>query len=76
VIVDVVEQLGTEFVIHGTSVAGTHVNVVDEGVGDAAPDDELSVGFDAADAFVFDEHGETICHGDELVAARSSSPAQ
>ena len=76
VIVDVVEQLGTEFVVHGTSVDGTHINVVDERVGDAGPDDEFSVGFDAGDAFVFDEDGETICHGDVLVAARSASPSQ
>lgn len=71
VIVDVVEQLGTEFVIHGTSVNNTHVNVVDETVDDANAEDEISVGFDAADAFVFDKDGETICHGDALITACS-----
>lgn len=76
VIVNVVEQLGTEFVVHGTSVDGAHVNVVDENVGEAGADDELSVGFDAADAFVFDVDGETICHGDALGAARSASTSQ
>jgi multiple sugar transport system ATP-binding protein len=76
VVADVIEQLGTEYVIHGTSVAGTHVNVVDESVGDLTAGDELAVGFDAADAFVFDEYGETICHGDELVATPSSAPSQ
>lgn len=71
VVVDVVEQLGTEFVIHGTGLDGTHINVVDESVGDATAGDELDVSFDAADAFVFDDDGRTICHGDRLVAARS-----
>ena len=75
VVVDVVEQLGTEFVIHGTSVNGAHVNIVDESVGDAAAGDERSFAFDAADAFVFDDDGQTICHGDALVAALST-PSQ
>lgn len=76
VVVDVIEQLGTEFVIHGTSVSGTPVNVVDEGIGDAAPGDELSISFDAADAFVFGDDGATICHGDDLVATPSATPSQ
>ena len=72
VTVGVVEQLGTEFVVHGETADGTPVDVVAEGVGDAETDDTLSVGFDAADAFVFDADGDTICHGDALVAASSA----
>ncbi|AEN04963.1 ABC transporter ATP-binding protein [Halolamina sp.] len=72
VTVSVVEQLGTEFVVHGNMADGTLIDVVSEHVGDAETDDTLSVGFDAADAFVFDADGQTICHGDALVAARSS----
>ena len=72
VTVGVVEQLGTEYVVHAQMADGTPVDVVSEHVGDADTDDTLSVGFEAADAFVFDADGDTICHGDALVAAASA----
>jgi multiple sugar transport system ATP-binding protein len=71
--VGVVEQLGTEFVVHGETSDETPADVVSEHVGDAGHGDSLSVGFDAADAFVFAANGDTICHGDALVAAHSAT---
>ena len=65
---EVVEQLGTEFVVHGHGPDGTPVDVVSSAFGDVAPGDELTVGFDAEDLFVFGEDGRTICHGDALAA--------
>jgi len=63
---EVVEQLGTEFVVHGFTPAGHAIDVVSPTFGDVDPGDELRVGFDPADVFVFDADGQTICHGDEL----------
>ncbi|MFB6126044.1 MAG: ABC transporter ATP-binding protein [Halolamina sp.] len=57
---DVVEQLGTEFVVHGTTDAGTSVDIVSDAVDDVAPGDGLRVGFDPADAFVFGPDGTTV----------------
>jgi len=71
VTVGVVEQLGTEFVVHGETGDGTAVDVVSEHVGDAQSGETLSVGFDVADAFVFAPDGQTICHGDALTTASS-----
>ena len=63
VTVDVVEQLGTEFVVHGRTDAGTEVDVVSDAVGDVAPGDELRVGFDRTDAFVFGPEGTAVDDG-------------
>ena len=69
VVAEVVEQLGTEFVVHGHTPDGTDVDVVSTAFGDVEHGDELAVGFDAADLFVFDAQGRTVCHGDELASA-------
>ncbi|WP_435179242.1 ABC transporter ATP-binding protein [Halorussus sp. AFM4] len=66
VVADVVEQLGTEFVVHGRTPGGTDVDVVSPTLGDVEHADELTVGFDAADVYVFGEDGRTVCYGDEL----------
>ncbi|NHN58304.1 MULTISPECIES: ABC transporter ATP-binding protein [Halorussus] len=66
VIADVVEQLGTEFVVHGQTPEGTDVDVVSSTFGDVQHGDELAVGFDAGDLYVFGDDGATICYGDEL----------
>ncbi|WP_227356149.1 ABC transporter ATP-binding protein [Haladaptatus salinisoli] len=73
VIVDVVEQLGTEFVVHGRSTAGNNVDVVSSTLGHVNHGDEIVVGFDEDDLFVFDNDGKTICYGDELT---NHSPKQ
>ena len=73
VIVDVVEQLGTEFVVHGQSTAGDNVDVVSSTLGHVSHGDEIVVGFDEDDLFVFDDNGQTICYGDELT---NHSPKQ
>ncbi|WP_266082578.1 ABC transporter ATP-binding protein [Haladaptatus caseinilyticus] len=73
VIVDVVEQLGTEFVVHGHSTAGNNVDVVSSTLGHVNHGDEIVVGFDKDDLFVFDDNGQTICHGGELT---NHSPKQ
>lgn len=65
-LVEVLEQLGTEFVGHCHTPNGTKVDVVSDAIGDLAPGDELRVGFDVDDVFVFDSRGDTICYGDEL----------
>jgi multiple sugar transport system ATP-binding protein len=64
---EVVEQLGTEFVVHGHTPSGHAVDVVSPTFADVGPGDELRVGFDPADAFVFDADGQKICHGNELI---------
>jgi len=63
---EVVEQLGTEFVVHGYTPSGHAIDAVSTTFGSVQSGDELRVGFDPADAFVFDADGQTICHGDEL----------
>ncbi|MFH5800645.1 ABC transporter ATP-binding protein [Haladaptatus sp. CMAA 1911] len=72
VIVDVVEQLGTEFVVHGRS-NDTNIDVVSSTLGQVDHGDEIVVGFDEGDLFVFDDNGGTICYGDELT---NHSPKQ
>lgn len=66
VIADVVEQLGTEFVVHGQTAAGDDIDVVSSTLGHIDHGDELTFGFDVDDLFVFDDNGQTICYGDEL----------
>ncbi|WP_134672344.1 ABC transporter ATP-binding protein [Halorussus marinus] len=66
VIAGVVEQLGTEFVVHGHTPDGTDVDAVSTAFGAVEHGDELVVGFDPGDLFVFDADGRTICHGDAL----------
>ena len=73
VIADVVEQLGTEFVVHGQSTAGDNVDVVSSTLGHVSHGDEIVVGFDEDDLFVFDDNGQAICYGDELT---NHSPKQ
>ncbi|WP_231188056.1 ABC transporter ATP-binding protein [Haladaptatus sp. DYF46] len=72
VIVDVVEQLGTEFVVHGRS-NDTNIDVVSSTLGHVNHGDEIVVEFDESDLFVFDDDGKTICYGDELT---NHSPKQ
>ncbi|WP_132058817.1 ABC transporter ATP-binding protein [Halorussus amylolyticus] len=72
VVAEVVEQLGTEFVVHGHTPDGTAVDVVSTEFGGVEHGDELRVGFDPADLFVFDAEGQTLCHGDDL----TKSPPQ
>jgi len=69
VIAGVVEQLGTEFVVHGHTPDGTDVDAVSTEFGGVEHGDELVVGFDPGDLFVFDADGRTICHGDDLAGA-------
>ncbi|WP_433632576.1 ABC transporter ATP-binding protein [Halomicrococcus sp. NG-SE-24] len=66
VIAEVVEQLGTEFVVHGRTPDGDNIDVVSPTLGDVGQGDELTIGFDVDDVFVFDSDGQTICYGDEL----------
>lgn len=63
---EVVEQLGTEFVVHGYTPDGTPVDAVSPAFGDVEPGDKLVVGFNPVDLFVFDASGQRICHGDRL----------
>jgi len=63
---EVIEQLGTEFVVHGYSGDGTLVDAVSSAFGDVEPGDEFIARFDAADLFVFDTNGQRICHGEQL----------
>lgn len=63
VVTEVVEQLGTEFVVHGETPRGTAVDVVSTDVREVRPGDEIRVGFDPSDVYVFAEDGSAICHG-------------
>ena len=71
---EVVEQLGTEFVVHGHGPDGTPIDAVSSAFGDVDPGDRLAVGFDAEDLFVFGDDGHTICHGDARAADARSQP--
>jgi len=61
---EVIEQLGTEHVVHGRTADGTPVDVVSEAVADVDPGDEFVVGFDRRRVFVFDEDGDAIALGE------------
>ena len=74
VIAEVVEQLGTEFVVHGQTPNGDNVDVVSSTLGHISHGDELTVGFDVTDMFTFDEEGQTICYGDELANDTPKQP--
>lgn len=73
IIVEVVEQLGTEFVVHGRTPDGTNVDIVSAALGHVNHGDELTVGFDTADMYVFDDDGRALCYGAELT---NESPRQ
>jgi multiple sugar transport system ATP-binding protein len=72
---EVIEQLGTEFVVHGYTDDGTAVDAVSAAFGDVTHGDELDLSFEASDLFVFDATGQTICHGPELVQQNHSQPS-
>jgi multiple sugar transport system ATP-binding protein len=74
VIADVVEQLGTEFVVHGRTPNGEDVDVVSSTLGHLEHGDKLTVGFDVGDLYVFDDDGQTICYGDELANGSPKQP--
>ncbi|MFD1644092.1 ABC transporter ATP-binding protein [Haloarchaeobius litoreus] len=74
IVAEVVEQLGTEFVVHGHTPDGTAVDAVSDAFGDVQHDDELVVGFEPGDLFVFGADGGTICHGDALPSGPPSQP--
>ncbi|WP_332898840.1 ABC transporter ATP-binding protein [Haladaptatus sp. CMSO5] len=71
---EVVEPLGTESVVHGKTTDGTRVDVVSPEVDDVQPGDELTVGFDREDCYIFGADGETICFGDDLAANQTQVP--
>jgi multiple sugar transport system ATP-binding protein len=72
---EVIEQLGTEFVVHGYTNDDTAVDAVSATFGDVTNGDELSLSFEASDLFVFDASGQTICHGRDLVQENLSQPS-
>ena len=72
---EVIEQLGTEFVVHGYTDDGTAVDAVSAAFGDVTHGDELTLSFEASDLFVFDANGQTICHGPDLVQENPSQPS-
>lgn len=66
---EVIEQLGTEFVIHGVTQSDKPVDIVSDKVGDIASGDTFTASFDPKDLFLFDDSGTTICYGDGLALA-------
>jgi multiple sugar transport system ATP-binding protein len=72
---EVIEQLGTEFVVHGHTDDGTAVDAVSAAFGGVDPGDELELSFEARDLFVFGTDGKTICHGPDLVRENLSQPS-
>jgi len=62
--VEVVEQLGTEYVVHATLGDGTRIDVVSDAVAHLRPGDQFVAGFDREHAFVFDANGDTVLFGD------------
>ena len=72
---EVIEQLGTEFVVHGYTNDDTAVDAVSATFGDVTNGDELNLSFEASDLFVFDANGQTICHGPDLVQENLSRPS-
>jgi multiple sugar transport system ATP-binding protein len=71
---EVIEQLGTEFVVHGHTDDGTAVDAVSAAFGDVEHGDELDLSFEPGDLFVFDADGQTICHGPALTQKHLSQP--
>jgi multiple sugar transport system ATP-binding protein len=72
---EVIEQLGTEFVVHGYTNDGTPVDAVSAAFGGVQHDDELDLSFEPGDLFVFGADGQTICHGPDLVQKSPSQPS-
>ncbi|WP_458208163.1 ABC transporter ATP-binding protein [Haladaptatus sp. NG-SE-30] len=68
VVVEVVEPLGTESVVHARTEDGTRIDVVSDTVAGIEPGDRLTVGFDRRHTFVFDGSGKTILFGNTLHA--------
>ncbi|MXR19905.1 ABC transporter ATP-binding protein [Halobacterium bonnevillei] len=64
--VDVVEQLGTEYVVHGETTDGSKIDVVVADDAGLATGEDFDAYFEPDDLFVFDDGGDTICHGDAL----------
>jgi multiple sugar transport system ATP-binding protein len=72
---EVIEQLGTEFVVHGYTNDDTAVDAVSATFGDVTNGDKLNLSFEATDLFVFDANGQTICHGQDLAQENLSQPS-
>lgn len=69
VTVEVVEPLGTESVVHARMADGSPFDIVTDQIEDFEPGAEVRVSFDTRDVFLFDENGDTIAFGSELVPA-------
>lgn len=69
VTVDVIEPLGTEYVVHATEVDGeTAIDVVVGAVDALAPGDTVTVGAALDDVYFFDADGRTLAYGTEAVS--------
>lgn len=66
VTVEVIEPLGTESVIHAKTPDDQPFDIVTDSVRNLEPDDQIKVGFDLEDVFIFGNSGEAISFGDEL----------
>jgi len=69
---EVVEQLGTEFVVHGATPGGTDVDVVLGDVTGVEPGVRFQASFSPGDVVVFGADGRTVCYGDALERPRTA----
>lgn len=71
VTVEVVEPLGTQYVIHATTDEGTPIDVMSKNISDVRPGDTISARFDKDEIYLFNGNGETIQFGDRQTVDQS-----